>query len=194
MINGVTEVLTILALLGTGGVFGSWLNEWRRARREDRLRWNVERRAAYERFLTAIDNLREAELDSAEHVGTLRAITSWGDDPLFEVEDLLREAEGGNDTSAKHTIARVRARQQAVASAHDHIAASLAAMEMLSTPPVVEAAGAARNAVWTLVATAYAYPPRHCGGWSEPLVESSNKLSEARKNFVMTVRKELGVK
>lgn len=194
MTEGVGNILTILALLGTGGVLGSWLNEWRRVRREDRLRWHVERRAAYERFLTAVDNLREAELDTAKHVGALRSITNWRDDPLFDLEDLLRQAGTVDDSSAKYALAKVRAQQNTVANAHDQIAASLAAMEMLATPEVVQAGGVARNMLFTLATTAYEYPPRHCGGWSEPLVEASENLSEARRVFVSAVRKELGVK
>ncbi|MEK6263151.1 MAG: hypothetical protein AABP62_31625 [Planctomycetota bacterium] len=194
MIEGTVSILTVLALLGTGGVFGSWLNELRRARREDKLRWHVERRGSYERFLTSIDNLREAELDTAQHVSTLRALTNWGNDPLFDLEDLLRQADALDDSSAKYAVSKVRAQQNAVADANDQIAASLAAMEMLATPAVVQAGGVTRNMLFTLVTTAYEYPPRHCGGWSEPLVQASKGLSDARTAFVSAVRKELGVK
>lgn len=187
------DILTFLALLGTGGVLGSWLNEWLRARREDKVRWHVERRAAYERFLTAADNVREAGLDSAEQISNLRTLTDWGNDPIFDLDDILRAADAISDTSAKYAAGKVRTHQQTVTSAQDHIDASLAAMEMLSTPAVVEAAGVARNALRVLVGTAYEYPPHHCGGMPEPLVQSLEQMYAARRVFVSAVRKELGV-
>jgi hypothetical protein len=68
------DVLILLGFLGTGGALGSWVHEWRRGRREDRFRWHNERRAVYERFLTAIDKWRSTELEIAEYLGGLRHV------------------------------------------------------------------------------------------------------------------------
>ena len=51
------DVLTSVALLGTGGALGSWITVLIRNRREDRLRWHNELRVACEKFLTGAEKM-----------------------------------------------------------------------------------------------------------------------------------------
>jgi hypothetical protein len=189
----IKDVVTAIALLGTGGVVGSWIHEWRRNRREDRLRWHAERRAAYERFLTGAEKMRDTELVIAEHVGNLRQMTEWGQDPLFDEEHLLRQGEKLDEEWAPYVIGKVRSERPVANAARDHVAGALAAMEMIPDPSVVDAARAYHDALHALVNTAANYPPRECGGWSEPLVTASQTVETARAAFITATRKELGV-
>src|SRR5688572_27176551 len=102
------DVLTALALLGTGGAVGSWLSVWLRNGREDRVRWHSERRAAHEKFLTSAEKMYDTAIVIAEHIGNLRELTKWGEDPLFDEEHLLREAEKLDDGWATYAIDTVR--------------------------------------------------------------------------------------
>lgn len=142
------DVLMLLAFLGTGGALGSWANEWRRGRREDRLRWHDERRAAYERFLTAIDKWRATELEIAEYVGGLRHVPGWGNDPLFDEESLLQKGEAIDDPWAKYAASKVRSVRAVANNAREQVDASLAAIEMVSKRSVVEAGSSLSAAGW----------------------------------------------
>jgi hypothetical protein len=187
------DVLMALALFGSGGAIGSWLNELRRNRREDRVRWHGERREAYERFLTAAETMYNSELVIAQHIGNLRESTDWGDDPLFDEEYLLRQAEMLNDEWTSYAVGKVRSERPLANTARDQLASSLAAIEMISDPMVVSAARGYHATLHTFVLTAAEYPPRECGGWSEPLADVSDRVQAGRETFVAATRKELGV-
>lgn len=187
------DVLTAIALLGTGGAVGSWLSLWIHNRRENKVRWHTERRSAYERFLTNAEKMYDTELVIAEHIGNLRQITGWGDDPLFDEEHLHREAEKVSDEWVPYAIDKVRHLRPIANAAQEQMYDALAIMEMISYPGVVDAARSHRDAMRSLVAVAFSYPPRECGGWSEPLVEASERVDETREAFVAATRKELGV-
>lgn len=183
----------MIAILGTGGAAGSWLNKWLRDRREDRVRWHSERRAAYERFLTAAERFYEVELVISEHIGNLRSITGWGQDPLFDEEHLLRVADKIQDDWTPHAIGKVRSERPVANDAREKMESSLAAIEMISIPLVVDAARSHRDAVRSVIALAADSPPRECGGWSEDLVLASEFATETRDALVDAIRKELGV-
>jgi hypothetical protein len=187
------DAVTFLALFGASGVLGGWVNEWRRSRREDRFRWHNERRAAYERFLTAIDKWRATELEIAEYVGGLRHATGWGNDPLFDEESLLQKGEAIDDPWAKYAVSKVRSVRAVANNAREQVDASLAAIEMVSKRSVVEAGSSLRLQVGSLIRKADEFPPRECGGWSEPLVQADAALTKARELFVNATREELGV-
>jgi hypothetical protein len=185
------DVLIVIGLLGTGGAVGSWVHEWLRGRREDRFRWHNERRAAYERFLTAIDRWRSTELEIAEYLGGLRQLTGWGSDPLFDEESMLRKAEVLDDPWAKYAVSKIRSVR--ANSVREAVNASLAAIEMISKPSIVEAGSTLRAQVGFLIREASEFPPRECGGWSEPLVLADANLTKARQLFVNATRQELGI-
>lgn len=187
------DVLIFIGLLGTGGALGSWVHEWARRRREDRARWHNERRAAYERFLTAIDKWRSTELEIAEYLGGLRHLTGWGSDPLFNEETMLRKAEVVDDPWARYAVSKVRSVRANANSALEAVNASLAAMEMISKPSIIEAGSTLRAQVGFLIRKASEFPPRECGGWSEPLVLADASLTKARQLFVNATRQELGI-
>jgi hypothetical protein len=187
------DVLILLGFLGTGGALGSWVHEWRRGRREDRFRWHNERRAVYERFLTAIDKWRSTELEIAEYLGGLRHVTGWGGDPLFDEETMLQKAEMLDDPWAKYAVSKVRSVRAVANNAAEAVNASLAAIEMISKPSVIEAGSTLRAQVGFLIRAAGEFPPRECGGWSEPLVLADANLTKARQVFVNATRQELGI-
>jgi hypothetical protein len=187
------EALTAVALIGTGGALGSWLSVWLRNRREDRLRWHNELRAASERFLTATDKTHDTEMLIAQHVGNLRQLTDWGDDPLFDEEHLLRHAEKRPDDTTSYSIETVRRYRTIANEAQDQMYGAMAALEMISVPGVVNAALDYLNVTKSFVSVAFAYPPQECGGWSPPLVEASDKVTAARAAFLAAVRHALGV-
>jgi hypothetical protein len=187
------DFLTMLALLGTGGAIGSWLSLWSRNRRDDRVRWHSERRSAYERFLTRAEKMYDTEMLIAVHIGNLRQLTGWGNDPLFDEEYLLRQAEKLNEDLAAYAIEKVRQQRPIANAAQEQMHDALAAMEMISYPRVVDAARSHRDALRSLVAIAFEYPPRECGGASEPLVQASELVAETRVAFITVTRKELGV-
>jgi hypothetical protein len=190
----VREVLTFLALLGTGGVIGSWLSEFRQSRREDRLRWYVNRREAYERLLTSMHEWRTSELEIAESVGTLRQLTGWQDDPIFDEGWFLTQAESHKDDTIAYLISKVRRLREDAESFRREVDASLAAVEMISSAPVVQRSNGLREDLHSLVRIAADFPPRECGGWSEPLVQAYDQYETSRKQFINEVRKELAVK
>jgi hypothetical protein len=187
------DVLLIIGALGTGGVLGGWIQEWVRFSREDRLRWHNERRAAYERFLTAIDKWRSTELEIAEYVGGLRHMTGWGSDPLFDEENMLRKAEVLDDPWAKYAVSKVRSVRANAGSALEAVNASLAAIEMISKQSVIQAGTNLLAQVGFLIGKASNFPPRECGGWSEPLVLADANVTKARQLFVNATRQELGI-
>ena len=186
-------LLTALALLGTGGAIGSWLGLWRLNRREDRLRWHSERRSAHERFLTSAEKTYDTEMLIAEHIGNRRELTEWGEDPLFDEEHLLRQAVKLDKDWATYSIDKVRQQRPIANAGQEQMYDALAAIEMISCPGVVDAAQSHRDAMRSLVAVAFSHPPRECGGWSEPLVEASDRVTATRKAFVIATRKELGI-
>ena len=188
------DLVVIIGLLGTGGALGSWLSEWWRNRRDDCLRWHSERRAAYERFLSACAKLRESGLIMAEHIGNLRQITGWEDAPLFDEEHLLQDAEKLNDQGVVYSVRKVRHERKIVGDAYDQIECSLAAIEIISEAAVVATARTYYKVLCSFLKVADEYPPRECGGWSDPLLEASEQAEESREAFVTAVRKELGVK
>lgn len=186
------DLLTVLGLLGTGGVLGSWGDRWFRNRREDHFRWHNERRATYERFLTAIDKWRSMELAIAEYFSGLQRVTSISD-PVFDEEIVLQEAEALDNPWAKYAVSKVRAERAVANTAREQVDAALAAIEMISKRSVFEAGSSVRVQVRSLIHTAHEVPPRECGGWSEPLVQADTALTKARQRFVNAVREELGV-
>jgi hypothetical protein len=188
------EVLTFVALLGTGGVIGSWLNELRQSRRDDRLRWYVNRREAYERLLTAMHEWRMSELQIAESVGTLRQLTGWQDDPIFDEAWFLKQADSQQDDTIAYLTSKVRKLRKDADTFRREVDASLAAVEMISSAPVVQRANGLREDLHSLVGIAADFPPRECGGWSEPLAQAYEQHEESRKQFINDVRKELAVK
>lgn len=190
----VREVLTFLALLGTGGVIGSWLSEFRQSRREDRLRWYVNRREAYERLLTSMHEWRTSELEIAESVGTLRQLTGWQDDPIFDEGWFLTQAESHKDDTIAYLISKVRRLREDAESFRREVDASLAAVEMISSAPVVQCSNGLREDLHSLVRITADFPPRECGGWSEPLVHAYDQHESSRKQFIDEVRRELAVK
>jgi hypothetical protein len=189
----VKDILTALVLLGTGGAIGSWFSLWHRNRREDRLRWHSERRSAYEKFLTSAEKTYDTEMLIAEHIGNLRQLTEWRQDPLFDEEHLLRQAEKLDNEWATYAIEKVRHQRPIANAAHDQMYDALAALEMISYSAVVETARSHRDALRSFVAVVFQYPPRECGGWSEPLVKASDRVTATREAFVTATRKELGV-
>ncbi|HEX2094168.1 MAG TPA: hypothetical protein VHG28_17325 [Longimicrobiaceae bacterium] len=190
----VRELLTILALLGTGGVVGSWINEVRQSRREDRLRWHTNRRETYERLLTGAHEWRTAELEIAECIGTLRELTGWESDPIFDEAWFLRQTDSHADEVVAYLASKVRRLRPQADEFRRGVNSSVAAIEMVSSTEVVRHAIQVRGALQLLVDTSGEFPPRECGGWSEPLVRASEKYEEARRNLIEVVRKELGVK
>lgn len=191
--NLIQEILTALALLGTGGAIGSWLNDWRRNRREDRIRWHSERRSAYEKFLTNSEKLYDTELLIALHLGNLRQLAGWGKDPLFDEEYLLREAEKLDDDWATYAIEKVRQQRMIAESAREQMYEALAAIETISAPNVVDAARSYHIALKSLIYVAMDDPPRECGGWSDSGSEALELVTKTSKAFIATIRKELGV-
>jgi hypothetical protein len=191
--DALREAITFIALLGTGGVIGSWLNEFRRSRREDRLRWLASRREAYERLLTATHEWRDSEMEIAEYIGTMRELTTWKSDPIFDEHWFVDQVEREGDLTVTFLGSRVRRLRTAADEAKRETAASLSAIEMIGSPPVVQCATVVRNQLVSLIQVASEYPPRECGGWSEPLVTAYDHHDNARRSFVEAVRKELGV-
>lgn len=187
------EIMTLLAVLGTGGFLGSWANELRRSRREDRFRWHTERRAACGRFLSAIDGWRATELELAKYIGELRGVTGWTDMPLFDEEYLYREAEQKGDQWAEYAVPKARSLRALANEQRDEVNASLTAIEMVSDRAVVDVASRVRQEVGSLIGVADGFPPRECGGWSEALVKADERLGIARELFVTAAREELGV-
>lgn len=192
--DALREAITFIALLGTGGVIGSWLNELRRSRREDRLRWYVNRREAYERLLTAAQEWRESEMEIAEYIGTMRQITTWQSDPIFDehwfVDHVEREQ---GDATGTFLVSRVRRLRTVADEAKRAVSASLSAIEMIGSPPVVARAAEISDSLISLIQVASEYPPHECGGWPEPLAAVYDQHESARRDFVAEVRKELGV-
>ena len=186
------DLLAVLGLLGTGGALGSWGAQWFRNRREDHFRWHNERRATYERFLTAIDTWRSTELVIAEYFDGLQRVTGVGD-PVFDEEVVLKKGEALDDAWAKYAVSKVRAIRAVANTAREQVDAALAAIEMISKRSVLEAGSSVRVQVRSLIRTAHDFPPRECGGWSAPLVEADTALTKARQLFVNAVREELGV-
>jgi hypothetical protein len=160
---------------------------------KNRFRWHNERRAAYERFLTAIDKWRATELKIADYVDGLRRVTGWGNDPLFDEENLLQKGEAINDPRVKYAVSKVRSARAVANNAREQLAASLAAIEMVSKRSVIEAGSSLRLQARSLIRVADEFPPRECGGWSEPLVQADAAITEARELFVNAIREELGV-
>lgn len=187
------DVVMALTFLGTGGALGSWLSEWLRNRREERVRWHAERRAAYGHVLAAGERIYDSEILIAKHVGNLRRLSGWGQDPLFDEEHLLRQAEKLEDEWASYCISKVGNERPKADDAHDQLMSALATVEMLSDPAVVHTARAYRDALHSLMLVAAHSPPHECGGWSEAGVEASELVAASREAFVGATRKELGV-
>lgn len=189
----IQEALTTLGLLGTGGFVGGWINEWRRSKREDRLRWHGERRTAYEDLLTSTHKLREASLELSMLVENLRAYTNWGDGPIFVEEDLLHQAEKVDDHWAEFCVAKVRSMRPTANDAEDQMNGAVSSIEIIADQSVKGLALALRDALYDLIQTAHNFPPRECGGWPPPLVEADERLEAARESFLEGTRKELGI-
>jgi hypothetical protein len=135
-----------------------------------------------------------SELQIAESIGTLRQLTDWQDDPIFDEEWFLKQADSQEDDTIAYLASKVRKLREGADTFRREVDASLAAVEMTSSAPVVQRAKGLREALDSLVATAADFPPRECGGWSEPLVQAYEQHDEGRKQFINEVRKELAVK
>lgn len=148
-----------------------------RWRREDRVRWNEERREIYKRFLVALDEWRELDWVLAMEIGL-------EDGSDFEHAGYLVPV--ADDSS----VGGLRLR---VGAASERVMTALADMELVASTDASQAA----RALWTRArevgAVARDFPPRHCGGVSEPLMEADEQLGADRLDFVARVRRELGV-
>lgn len=114
---------------------------------------------------------------------------------LFDVETLLHIAEKIDDPHwAKYGVAKIRFLQPVIQEEEDRVNRSVAAIEMLAQPSVKAAVLSLRDALYDLVHTANAYPPRECGGWSQPLVEADESLEASRNHFIHQTRSEFGIK
>jgi hypothetical protein len=69
----------------------------------------------------------------------------------------------------------------------------LAAIEMISKQSVIQAGTNLLAQVGFLIGKASNFPPRECGGWSQPLVLADANVTKARQLFVNATRQELGI-
>jgi hypothetical protein len=172
----------------------AYLLERLRHHREDQVRWHSEKRAVYEKFLNSAEKMYDAELLIAEHTGNIRDRMEWYDDySLYDEEDVLRQAENVIDGPGRRCIDIVRRQRPTTITAQEQMNEAIAAMEVISHPELVDAARSYRDAMQELIPIAFEFPPRSCGGWSEPLVKASQQVHTTREAFVAGIRKELGV-
>jgi hypothetical protein len=106
---------------------------------------------------------------------------------------LLQKGEAIDDPWAKYAVSKVRSVRAVANNAREQVDASLAAIEMVSKRSVVDAGSSLRLQVGSLIRKADEFPPRECGGWSEPLVQADAAITKARRLFVNATREELGV-
>ena len=168
-------VVTTIVAAAVGAVASLAVNavQWRR---DDKLKWDPERRIAYERFVTSID--RWEELD--HHAAVKGELEEWFDAPL---DDRLEPLTGVYESS------RLRPRVNAAAS---EARSRLAELELIGSPAVTNQARALTEAMHCLCCVRYTSPPRDCGGASEPLNIAVDRYNIARSEYVNAVRAELG--
>ena len=167
-------MLTILVAAVVGGLASLALDALR-WRREDHQRWNPDRRAAYEAFVTSVDQWDELD----HHAAMNGELEEWYEAPL---DDQLEPLIGA------YTSTRLRPRVNG-AAIQSH--ARLTELELIGTTAVTTRAMALHDAMRNLSDVRYASPPRHCGGASDDLNAAVYGYTAARTEYVAVVRLEL---
>lgn len=163
----------VAAAVGAGASLAVNAVQWRR---DDKLRWDPERRIAYEGFVIAID--RWEELD--HHAAVNGELEEWFDAPP---DDRLEPLTG------VYASTRLRPRVNAAAS---EAQSRLTELELIGSGTVTDQAKALAEAMRNLCNVRYTSPPRDCGGASEDLNTAVDQWNAARSAYIAAVRVELG--